>query len=474
MRRFFLAFLAATTLALGHGALRAQAPATAVRGATITHQTWSHPAWSRRAVIYEVNIRQYTPEGTFAAFQKQLPRLKALGVDVLWLMPVQPIGKLNRKGPLGSYYSVSDYRGVNPEFGNAADFRALADAIHAQGMKLILDWVPNHSSFDNVWVKAHPGWYVHRQDGSIINARDNEGRETDWTDVAELNYDNKAMRQEMIRDMEYWLDTMHVDGFRCDVAGGVPYDFWAEARTTLEKKHPQLFMLAEAEDPRMHAYFDATYGWELHHLLNEVAQGKQGTSALSRYFARQDSLYPRDAFRMYFTSNHDENSWNGTEFERMGPNHVPAYILAATVQQSFPLLYTGQEASFNRRLRFFDKDTVDWSGPSLAGFYTSVFALKHSQEALGNGQWGGKQTALATNGGERVYAFSRTRGANTVAVFVNFDSAATTVSYQGFAQPGTYTDWFSHAPVALGSSGAIQLPKHGWRVLVRGAATQSP
>ncbi len=468
MRRLLFASLAAATLASCSHAVRtetAAAPA-GLPAASITHPTWSHPAWSRAAVIYEVNVRQYTPEGTFAAFQQQVPRLKALGVDILWIMPVQPIGKVNRKGSLGSYYSVADYRGVNPEFGTAADFQALADAIHANGMKLILDWVPNHSSFDNPWITQHPDWYVHRADGSISYARDNEGKETDWTDVAELNYDNAAMRQEMIRDMEFWLDTMKVDGFRCDVAGGVPYDFWAQARAALEKNHPQLFMLAEAEAPRMQAYFDATYGWELHHLLNQIAQGKETTSALDAYFARQDSLYPRDSYRMYFTSNHDENSWNGTEFERMGPNHVPAYVLAATVQNSFPLLYTGQEASFNRRLRFFDKDTVSWTGPSLADWYARVFQLKHSQAALANGPWGAPQVKLPNDGGDKVYAFTRTEGSNSVVVAVNFGDAPVTISYSGLPRPGKYTAWFSRATVDLPASGKLDIPAHGDQVLV--------
>jgi hypothetical protein len=226
-------------------------------------------------------------------------------------------------------------------------------------------------------------------------------------------------------------------------------------------------MLAEAEDPRMHASFDMSYGWELHHLLNEIAQGKQGTAALDAYFARQDSLYPRDAYRMYFTSNHDENSWSGTEFERMGANYADAFILAATVQNSMPLLYTGQEASFNRRLRFFDKDTVSWSGRSLADFYHAVFQLRHEEPALANGAAGGPQVRLSTAGGDRVYAFTRTRGANTVVVAVNFGDAAAAVTYASLPRPGTYTDWFSRATERLPGTGKLDLPAHGFRVLVR-------
>jgi alpha-amylase len=424
------------------------------------------PAWSRNAVIYEVNVRQYTPEGTFAALDRQLPRLDSLHVDILWIMPVQPIGKKNRKGPLGSYYSISNYTAINPEFGTAADFKTLVRDAHKLGKKVLLDWVPNHTAFDHVWITAHPDWYVHRPDGSISNARDNEGHETDWTDVAELNYDNAAMRKQMIADMRWWLDTMNIDGFRCDVAGGVPMDFWREARRQLTAVRPQLFMLAEAEGPQYYPAFDATYGWEFHHLLNELAQGKQPTSALDAYFARAKKQYPPSAYRMYFTSNHDENSWSGSEFERMGENHVPAYILSATAIEGMPLLYTGQEASLKKRLRFFEKDTVDWSGQSLADFYRRVFDLKHSNPALANGAAGGDQVKLETDGGDRIYAFTRTRGTNAVLVVVNFGDSPAHVNYRGLARAGTYTGWFNKTGVQLASSGTLDLAAHGFRVLV--------
>jgi glycosidase len=426
-----------------------------------------HPSWSRNAVIYEVNIRQYTPEGTLAALQSHLPRLQQLGVDILWLMPVQPIGVKNRKGKLGSYYAISDYTAINPEYGKVEDFRAFVAAAHQRGMKVVLDWVANHTAFDHEWVAAHPDYYERRADGSLMNARDNQGKETDWTDVAELDFRNAALRQAMIGEMKWWLDGTGIDGFRCDVAGGVPTDFWVEARTALQKVHPALFLLAEAEDPQIHAAFDMTYGWDLHHLLNAIAQGKQGTSALDAYFARDDSLYGPGAYRMYFTSNHDENSWNGSEFERMGANHKPAFVLSATAQRSMPLLYTGQEVSMQKRLRFFEKDTVDWRGPSLADFYRAVFDLKHKQAALANGPWGGAQTALATDGGDRVYAFTRTRDANTVLVALNFGDKPASVGYRGLTSPGNYTDWFGKTSTSLGADGRIDIPANGFRVFVK-------
>ena len=330
-----------------------------------------------------------------------------------------------------------------------------------------LDWVANHSSHDHPWTREHRDWYVLRADGSISNARDNEGRETDWTDVAELNYDSPGLRRAMIDEMKWWLDTMQLDGFRADVALGVPLDFWVAARRELEAAKPGIFMLAEAESPESHGAFHMTYGWELHHLLNEIAQGKKPTSELDAYFARQERAYPADAFRMYFTSNHDENSWQGTEFERMGANHLPAYVISATARSSMPLLYTGQEVSLNKRLRFFEKDTVDWNGPSLAAFYRSIFELKDSVPALRNGAWGGAQTMLRTDGGDRVYAFTRTRDASTVLVAVNFGDSAARVSYERLSVPGEYADWFSKARVSLAANGTLEIPAHGYRVLVR-------
>jgi alpha-amylase len=452
--------LAALAVLLALPACQSAPRAAAVGGS-------SHPAWSRNATIYEVNVRQYTPEGTFTALQQHLPRLKNLGVDILWLMPIQPIGKTNRKGSLGSYYSIANYTAINPEHGTAADFKAFVDAVHRQGMKVILDWVPNHTAFDHPWITAHRDWYVLKADGSVSNARDNEGRATDWTDVAELNYENLALRRAMIGEMRWWLDTMGIDGFRCDVAGGVPNDFWAEASRVLEATRPDVFMLAEAESPAMHSYFDMTYGWELHHLLNDLAKAKKSTAALDEYFSKQNSAYGPDVYRMYFTSNHDENSWQGTEFERMGANHLPAFVLSATVQNGMPLLYTGQEVSMNKRLRFFEKDTVDWNGPSLASFYRSMFDLKHSQAALANGAWGGRQTALKTNGGDRVYAFTRTRDANVVLVAVNFGDAPASVAYEGVSRPGSYTDWSTKTKVLLAPAGSLDIPAHGYRILVQ-------
>ncbi len=425
------------------------------------------PAWTRQAVIYEVNVRQYTPEGTLRALLPHLSRLQRLGVDILWIMPVQPIGKLKRKGTLGSYYSISNYRAINPEYGTDVDFKAVVDSAHRLGMKVILDWVANHTAFDHSWITEHRDFYLIKPDGTISNARDDHDRETDWTDVAELNYDNRSLRAYMFSAMNWWVELMSIDGFRQDVAGGVPMSFWDDVGRGFDTTRPGLFMLAEGEDPTMYTAFDMTYGWEFHHLLNDLARGKASTTQLDAYFVDQARRYPAGAYRMYFTSNHDENSWNGSEFERMGANHLPAFILCATVRNSMPLLYTGQEASLQKRLRFFDKDTVDWNRPSLATFYSSVFELKHRTPVLWNGSAGGPQSRLENDGGDRVYAFTRSTGSSAVLVAVNFGDAPTHVHYTGLIDSGRYTDWFTKSAVDLAVAGTIEIPPHGYRVFVR-------
>lgn len=378
------------------------------------------PEWAKNATIYEVNIRQYTPEGTINAFASHLPRLKKMGADILWIMPVQPIGTLNRKGPLGSYYSISDYTAVNPEFGTLDDFKALVDSAHKMGMYVILDWVANHTAFDHVWTQSHPNFYTHNEDGSISVARDNEGKLTDWTDVADLNYDNMAMRRAMINDMKFWLTAANIDGFRCDVAGFVPHSFWQQAVPALDSAKKDLFMLAEWEDPALHDVFNMTYGWEFHHYLNLIAKGDTGTEVLDRYFAKLDTTYPDNAIRMFFTTNHDENSWNGTVFERMPVAHKAFFTLCATYPQGMPLVYSGQEAALNKRLRFFDKDTISWTDTSLVHFYTKTLWLKKNHPALENGK-GGTFERLDV-GNPNVYAFKRQANSETLLVYLNFTS----------------------------------------------------
>ena len=226
--------------------------------------TVKHPEWSKNASIYEVNVRQYTPEGTFKAFQKHLPEIKKMGIDILWLMPINPIGKLNRKGSLGSYYSISDYNAVNPEFGNINDLKNLVNAAHNLGMKVIIDWVANHTSWDNIWTKTHPGFYIKDKNGNF------KSPVADWTDAIGLNYNNPKLWIAMENSMEFWIKECDIDGFRCDVAGRVQMPFWNFVRMELEKIKP-VFMLAEAEGPQFHKHaFDMTYSWEPHDIMKKI------------------------------------------------------------------------------------------------------------------------------------------------------------------------------------------------------------
>ena len=339
------------------------------------------PEWTQSANIYEVNIRQYTPEGTFRAFMKHLPRLKKMGVDILWIMPIHPIGEKNRKGGMGSPYASKNYKEVNPDFGTKADFKQLVEQAHALGFKVILDWVANHSAFDNIWAKEHPDWYTQDKDGNIIHPKD-----TDWTDVADLNYDNPDMRAAMIGAMQYWLREFDIDGYRCDVAGFVPDDFWKEAITELQKTK-NIFMLAEWDEPKMHDdYFHMTYGWGFHHIMNKVAKSKMPISAIDAFIKKDNKKYKHEDYRMNFTTNHDENSWNGTVYERMGKLADAMTVLAFTIQ-GMPLIYSGQEAGLNKRLSFFEKDSIDWSDISKEMFFKKLLQLKHENKALWNGTY---------------------------------------------------------------------------------------
>ena len=335
-------------------------------------------AWTDTAVVYELNTRQFTPEGTFAAAQHQLPRLKALGVDVIWLMPIYPIGELERKGSLGSYYAIRDYCDVNPEFGTLADFDAFLAAAHEAGFKVILDWVANHTSPDHPWVTEKPAeWYYRDSLGHTIV-------EYDWTDIAKLNYDTPEVGEAMRECMSFWVGR-GVDGFRCDVAYQVPQAFWEAAIPALRgQAGRELYFLAEGEETWLHdAGFNATYAWKLHHLLNDIAQGAADGDSLARYIAWNAETYPADAKRLSFTSNHDENSWSGTEFERMGDAWKAMTVLCWTLPESQPLIYTGQEIGWDKRFEFFEKDPVPaWPDNDYTAFYQYLTGLRHDHPAL--------------------------------------------------------------------------------------------
>lgn len=376
--------------------------------------------WHKNATIYEVNVRQFTPEGTFNDFLPHIDRIHNMGIDILWFMPIHPIGELNRKGALGSYYSVKDYKGVNPEHGTTADFKAVVDKAHSLGMKVLIDWVANHSAFDNHWVE-NKDWYTLDSLGKLQPPLG-----TDWWDVADLNYDNNDMRLAMIESMEYWVEELDIDGFRCDVASWVPNDFWKQAIDSLNLIKP-MFMLAEGEEPSLHqAGFQMTYTWEYMHITNEIAQGKMTFKDLDDLMAKEDTNYSQDAYRLYFTTNHDENSWKGDVFERYGNSHLLQAILAFTID-GMPLLYSGQEAGLNKRLAFFEKDTIEWGDYAYADFYSSLLKLNKSHRALWNGKYGGKFSKIEIDDSD-LYCYERVVGEDKVMVFLNFSESNKTIN----------------------------------------------
>ncbi len=389
-----------------------------------------HPDWSYNATIYEVNIRQYTPEGTFKAFETHLPRLQKLGVKILWLMPINPIGVVERKGNLGSYYSVKNYKEINPEYGNLDDFKQLVKKAHELGFKIIIDWVANHSSRDNNWITEHPEWYLKDSTGKIAS-------QYNWTDVAKLDYKSKPMRAAMVEAMDYWLKETGIDGFRCDVAGEVPTDFWNDTYVQLKNTKSDLFMLAEAEKPELQKNaFDMTYAWDLHHLMNDIAQGKKTVADIDKYLLKQDSLFKPEDFRMLFTSNHDENSWNGSEFERL-KDAAKTFAAFTFTMPGMPLIYSGQEAGFNKRLRFFEKDTITFPVNEYDSFYTHLITLRKNNAALWSGEKGAKLIRVKSSVPE-VYAFVRQNETNKVVAVFNLSAQTQKVTLEGKGLTGTY------------------------------------
>lgn len=405
-----------------------------------TFTTVKHPEWSRNAVIYEVNLRQYTDSGTVTAFARELPRLKELGVDILWMMPIHPISKQDRKGTLGSYYAVADYTAFNPEFGTIDQFKDMVKQAHAQGMKVILDWVPNHSGRDNKWVTEHPDWYEKDSLGNMKGVYD-------WTDVYVFDYANKEMRKGMIDAMKFWLTDVDVDGFRCDVAMEVPTDFWDEARPQLEAVKGEIFMLAEASKPELQKNgFDMGYNWPMKDLFSAIAatsgqysfKGTDGkikefpethATAIDSLVNQQTKDYPKDTYLMNMVTNHDLNSWEGTEFERLG-NLTDAFAVLSYTLPGMPLIYTGQETGMNRAFEFFEKDKAPVWEPRNAffTFYQNLNRLKHTQEALAAGLEGGEMVNHPTTSND-LFVFSREKDGSKVVVLTNLGKEGQEVKF---------------------------------------------
>lgn len=369
-----------------------------------------HPAWIMQGNIYEVNVRQYTPEGTFTAFEKSLPRLKQMGVETLWFMPVNPISKTDRKGVLGSYYAVANYTTVNPEFGTMSDWKALVKMCHTMGFKVIIDWVPNHTGADNYWLTAHPDFYMRDSTGKVVSPYD-------WSDTRKLDYSNAALQDTMIGAMKFWIQQSDIDGFRCDVAGDVPDAFWQKCITQL-KTIKNVFMLAEGNKPSLQTDgFDATYPWTEFSIMKDIAAGRKNAHALDSIINVENNAFPQNALFMYFTSNHDENSWNKADYATMpGASHAPFAVLTQTLKGSVPLIYSGQEEPFLDSISFFYKDTITFSKFARAKFYSTLLHLREQHAALAANASFKK---ISTTNDDAIYTFERSSGADKIIVIVN-------------------------------------------------------
>ncbi|MBI2282485.1 MAG: DUF3459 domain-containing protein [Bacteroidetes bacterium] len=415
-----------------------------------------HPAWIMQGNIYEVNIRQYTPEGTFAAFAKHLDRLQQMGVQTLWFMPINPISKTDRKGTLGSYYAVSDYTAVNPEYGTLDDWKTLVKQAHEKGFKVMMDWVPNHTGADHYWLQKHPDFYVKDSKGQPVS-------QFDWTDTRKLNFANTEMRDSMIQQMKYWITETGIDGFRCDYAVGPSREFWTNCVRDLKAAKKEFFMLAEADSAWLHEVgFDATYSWPEFNMMKLIAAGKRTAAAMDSAINKSDTTLAKNAIRLYFTSNHDENSWNKADFETMpGISHAPFAVLTQTLKRSVPLIYSGQEEPVLRAISFFEKDTMRFEKFQRADLYQKLLNLRKQNPALSAQA---SFARLTTGMEDKIYAYAREAGTHKVVVLLNFTNTPQDFSVKDGLLTGEATEIFSGKKEKMEPGKHFSLPAWGYQV----------
>ena len=441
------------------------------------------PEMEENSVIYEVNIRQYSPEGTFNAFTKDIPQLKELGIKILWVMPIFPISETKRKATggddskfasempkeeqskyLGSYYAVSDFKKVNPEFGTLEDFRNLVKTAHDNGIYVILDWVPNHTGWDHVWIKQHPEFYTHNEKGEIIDPINPEtGKSWGWTDVADLNYDNKGLREAMTSDMMHWIKNENIDGFRCDVAGNVPTDFWQQTIPKL-RKEKNVFLLAEAWQPELlkSNLFDMYYGWETHHIMNRIAKGENTVSNWDKNIIENTKKYEANDIAMNFVDNHDENSWNGTMKSRLG-NAEEAMTALSYLTPGMPLVYSGDEYGLDKSLKFFEKDSIPKTKGKQWEWRVKLGKLKNENSALNGGKNPASYTRISTSDDAKILAFTRAKENNKVIYLGNLSKDTATFSV---AFDGNYTDYMSGEKVSFSKNQKLTFKPWVYKILI--------
>lgn len=420
-----------------------------------------HPEWSKNATIYQINTRQFTEGGTFKAAESHLPRLKELGVDILWLMPIHEIGQKNRKGTLGSPYAVKDYLSVNSEFGTLEDLKHFVQEAHRMGMYVILDWVANHTAWDNLLVEEHPEWYERDWKGDF-----QPSPWRDWDDIIDLDYQQPLLREYMTEALKYWVRVADVDGYRCDVAGFVPLEFWNQARRELDAIKP-VFMLAEWESRDLHLEaFDMTYGWSWYDFMHLIATGRDNVNRLFYYYSHNEKEYPADVMRMLFVSNHDKNSWEGTEYEQFG-DALEAVIALSVTSEGMPLLYNGQEAGNTKRLEFFEKDPIQWKSDPIGELYKSLFELKKKNTALWNGKWGARMIQIPNNKLAQVFSFVRQNEKDKVFAVFNFSAEPQSVKFQESLYHGKYTDHIHGNQVELSETTQLEMSPWEYYIFVK-------
>ncbi|QZH73776.1 MAG: alpha-glucosidase C-terminal domain-containing protein [Erythrobacter sp.] len=435
-----------------------------------TAETWAPqpfvqieaPEWTRNAVLYQINTRNFTAEGTFAAAEAELPRLKELGVDILWLMPIHPIGVENRKGTLGSPYSVQDYYAVNPEFGTEEDLRSFVDAAHEQGFHVILDLVANHTAWDNELATEHPDWYEKTWDGNF--------RPTpfwDWSDIIDLDWSQPGVREHVGGAMEYWVREFGIDGYRADVAGYVPIDFWETMRARLDAIRP-VFMLGEVQQTVHHrAAFDASYGWDWHVASKRIAQGGADATGFFGYYAEHQSLWPAEAMRLTYIENHDSNAWEGTIYENYGPA-LEAMTALSFTHEGLSMVHNGQEACNATRLEFFEKDPIDWSQGedcTYGDLLADLIAFRTENPALHNGRWGARMNPVTSDKPQQLFGFVRERDGNRVLALFNLSGQPVTATLADALAAGSYAEFQSGEAVTIAEGDTVSLPAWGFRLL---------
>ena len=426
---------------------------------------YKNPEWSYSAILYEMNIRQFTTEGTFRAASERLPFLRSIGVDAIWLMPIYPIGEEDRKGSLGSYYSIRDYKGVNPEFGSEADLRDFITKAHALGIKILFDWVANHTARDARWISERPvDWYE----------RDSEGRAKvpwDWSDTAKLNYANREVWRGQIDAMRYWVEQFGIDGFRCDMAMLVPIEFWQEASAELHTIKSDIFMLAEAEEDNLfEGAFNMSYQWNIHHIMCDIAKGARRVWDMRNAMHAERQRYPREAMRLSFTSNHDENSWSGSEQSRFGRALEVMTAMTFLMPSTMPLIYTGQEVGYDHSFAFFDRDPIPeelYKEGYATELYRRLADLKHSQRALDSGERGGDVIEIENNAKDCMMTFVREVADSRVVAIVNLSPYTIHADFRTGIYAGTYRDAISGERVILDEHVERDIAPWHYQILVK-------